>query len=320
MQNASKGTQRHHLGFRVWKGVRASQPEGPERNLVKISSHTREITLTANFRSEAQSLFSVFFFFFFTKKVFTADETRGVHCTISRYYPGWTHTPPVSSAAKTHTDQPSGAALTLRVLEGTKDFPLGCYPLDVWMVFKSQQPCLLFLFYLNHLKITRVVTGWIVSRYNSPVVDCTALQGAWNKWISSFGRKISIESHNVLWNHDHKKKKKTYKPILWHYTRLYLIQNFPGKRKHICHKTYSRKSSKQTSLKHPGWQFPELWVKMIWMNPTDHRTQHSKPDIWAIFQTPNVKRSLSMWQRNARKVSSRKEEFREVKALFFLES
>ena len=61
-QNASKGTQRHHLGFRVWKGVRASQPEGPERNLVKISSHTREITLTANFRSEAQSLFSVFFF------------------------------------------------------------------------------------------------------------------------------------------------------------------------------------------------------------------------------------------------------------------
>lgn len=99
-QNASKGTQRHHLGFRVWKGVRASQPEGPERNLVKISSHTREITLTANFRSEAQSLFSVFFF---TEKVFTADERRGVHCTISRYYPGWTCTPPLFPAQQKRT-------------------------------------------------------------------------------------------------------------------------------------------------------------------------------------------------------------------------
>ena len=140
---------------------------------------------------------SLFWFFFIpAEKVFTADERQGVHCTISQILPCVnTHIPSASSTAEMHTDQPSGAVLTLRVLEGTKDFPLGCYPLDVWMVFKSQQPRLLFLFYLNHLKITRVVTGWIVSRYNSPVVNCTALQGAWNKWISSFGRKVSIESH-----------------------------------------------------------------------------------------------------------------------------
>ena len=134
-------------------------------------------------------------FFIPAEKVFTADERQGVHCTISQILHCMkTHTPSASSTAEMHKDQPLGAGLTLCVLEGTKDFPLGCYPLDVWMVFKSQQPRLLFLFYLNHLKITRVVTGWIVSRYNSPVVDCTALQGAcnvlWNQWPQNKNKNL----------------------------------------------------------------------------------------------------------------------------------
>jgi hypothetical protein len=68
------------------------------------------------------------------------------------------------------------AILTFSKLEGTKDFPLGCHPLDVGVIFKCEQPRLLLLFYLNHLKITRVVTGWVVPRYYSPVFHFTAFQ------------------------------------------------------------------------------------------------------------------------------------------------
>lgn len=73
--------------------------------------------------------------------------------------------------------EPEPTVLTLCVLERTEDFPLGRHPFDVGMVFEGQQPRFLFLFDLNHLKITRVVTGWVVSRNDSPVVYFTALQG-----------------------------------------------------------------------------------------------------------------------------------------------
>lgn len=91
-----------------------------------------------------------------------------------------THALPSPRAAETmRTGPPSQySVLTLRELEGTEDLPLGCHPLDVGMIFKRQQPGSLLFFDLNHLEITRVVAGWIVSGYNSPVVDFTALQGA----------------------------------------------------------------------------------------------------------------------------------------------
>ena len=130
----------------------------------------------------------------------TEEQEYSLYCFSNSATWEYAHPPAIPSAAEMDTDQPKATVLTLRILEGTEDFPLGCYPFDVWMIFKCQQPRFLFFFYLNHLKITRVVTGWIVSRYNSPVVDCTALQGAWNKGISSFGCKVSIESHDILCN------------------------------------------------------------------------------------------------------------------------
>lgn len=96
--------------------------------------------------------------------------------------------------------QPHGPSLTLRVFERSEDLPLRCHTLDVWVIFQGQYSILLLLIDLDNLKITGILAGWVVARYNPPVLNITTLQCTRNKFASSFSCEVSIKSHNIFWN------------------------------------------------------------------------------------------------------------------------
>lgn len=164
-QNASKETQRHqpsfqsvkgHRGLNVWRlWDKRGWKSLPTETKITIILYCKwfffpyQNNMKASFlffkflprkcsqlkkQDERTWVFTVLFFNYSTNWVFQINSRVGYEGSGAQH--GWICT---FSKVKWNRNRYTLAwisVLTLCVLEGTKDFPLGCYPFDVWMIFK----------------------------------------------------------------------------------------------------------------------------------------------------------------------------------------